>query len=98
MVLIGLQLSLADPLIDPDQRLPGNVLTIIHTWAGDSSQAFSTKLTLSYHFLNQIRKAIPFISPNRTTDLPYPQPLNILSHADSSESFHQGQSQHSHLD
>lgn len=58
MVLIGLQLSLTDPFIDPDQHLPGNVLTIVHTWAGDAAgyqggpQAHSI-----YQFLKQIRGA-----------------------------------------
>lgn len=31
MVLIGLQFPLTDPLIDPNQCLPGNIFTIIHT-------------------------------------------------------------------
>lgn len=34
VVLVGLQLPLADPLIDPDKHLPRDVLTVIHTWEG----------------------------------------------------------------
>lgn len=37
MVLVGLQLPLANALIDPNQHLPGNVLTVVHPWAGEAA-------------------------------------------------------------
>lgn len=36
VVLVGLQLALADALVDPDQHLPRDVLTIIHPWGTSS--------------------------------------------------------------
>lgn len=43
MVLIGLQFPLADPFVDPNQHLPGNVLTIVHAWTRDSKWSLGSR-------------------------------------------------------
>lgn len=34
MIVVGPQLPLLYPLVDPNQQVPGDVLAIIHTWGG----------------------------------------------------------------
>ena len=35
MIVVGPQLPLLYPLVDPNQQVPGDVLAIIHTWGGE---------------------------------------------------------------